>query len=150
MADDAAVARDLIDSVQYMTIATSDESGRPWASPVWFAHDCYERFLWVSKPDALHSRNLATRPEVGIVIFDSTVPAGTGQAVYAEAVAEQVVEGEDEVAIEVFSARSQAIGASAWTVDAVRVPAQLRLYRATPSALWVLGANDERVPVSLG
>jgi pyridoxine/pyridoxamine 5'-phosphate oxidase len=150
MADHATVARDLIDSVQYMTLATADEGGRPWASPVWFAHEHHERFLWVSKPDALHSRNLAARPEVGIVIFDSTVPAGTGQAVYAEAVAEQLEEGEDEVALRVFSARSQAMGAPAWTIDAVRVPAPLRLYRATVSAMWVLGANDERVPVALG
>ena len=150
MADHAAVARDLIESVQYLTLATADEAGRPWASPVWFAHEGFERFVWVSKPDALHSRNLLARPEVGIVIFDSTVPAGTGQAVYAEAVAEQLEEGEDEAALEIFSARSQAIGAPAWTVDAVRMPALLRLYRATVSATWVLGANDERVPVSLG
>ena len=150
MADHAAAARELIDSIQYMTLATADEDGRPWASPVWFAHDEYARFLWVSKPDALHSRNLAARPEVGIVIFDSTVPAGTGQAVYAEAVAEQIEEGEDEPAIAIFSAHSRAIGESEWTVDAVRVPAALRLYRATVSDMWVLGANDARVPVSLG
>ena len=150
MPDHAAVARELIDSVQYLTLATADEAGRPWASPVWFAHEGYERFLWVSKPDALHSRNLAARPEVGIVIFDSTVPAGSGQAVYADAVAEQLAEGEDEEALAIFSARSEAIGAPAWTVESVRVPSRLRLYRATVSALWVLGANDERVPVSLG
>jgi len=150
MADHVAVARQLIESVQYMTLATSDEAGVPWASPVWFAHDEYIRFLWVSKPDARHSKNLATRPEAGIVIFDSTVPMGTGQAVYVETTVEQL-EGEDEQGgIEVFSARSEANGGPAWSVDDIRPPAPLRLYRATATAHYVLGANDERVPVSLG
>jgi len=150
MADHVAVARQLIESVQYMTLATSDEAGVPWASPVWFAHDEYTRFLWVSKPDARHSKNLATRPEAGIVIFDSTVPMGTGQAVYVETTVEQL-EGEDEQGgIEVFSARSEANGGPAWSVDDIRPPAPLRLYRATATAHYVLGANDERVPVSLG
>src|SRR5215207_3891443 len=150
MADHVAVARQLIESVQYMTLATSDEAGVPWASPVWFAHDEYTRFLWVSKPDARHSKNLATRPEAGIVIFDSTVPMGTGQAVYVETMVEQL-EGEDEQGgIEVFSARSEANGGPAWSVDDIRPPAPLRLYRATATAHYVLGANDERVPVSLG
>jgi uncharacterized protein YhbP (UPF0306 family) len=150
MTDYAAAARDLIDSIQYLTLATADEAGRPWASPVWFAHDEYVRFLWVSKPDARHSRNLAARPEAGIVIFDSTVPMGTGQAVYVEATVE-LLDGEDEErGIDVFSARSQASGGPAWTVDNLRPPAPLRLYRATATAHYVLGADDERVPVTLG
>jgi hypothetical protein len=44
----------------------------------------------VSRPGARHSRNLAVRPEVGIVIFDSTVPEGEGQAVYVEALAAEL------------------------------------------------------------
>jgi pyridoxine/pyridoxamine 5'-phosphate oxidase len=150
MADHAAVARELIDSVQYMTLATADDAGVPWASPVWFAHDGYARLLWVSKPDARHSQNLAARPDAGIVIFDSTVPMGTGQAVYVEATVEQLQGEGEERGIEIFSARSQANGGPAWTVDDIRPPAPLRLYRATASAHYVLGANDERVAVTLG
>jgi pyridoxine/pyridoxamine 5'-phosphate oxidase len=150
MPDHEAVARELIDSVQYMTLATSDEAGRPWASPVWFAHENHRRFLWVSRPDARHSSNLAARPEAGIVIFDSTVPMGTGQAVYVEATVELLEGAEEERGIELFSARSQSSGGPAWTPDDVRPPAPLRLYLATASALYVLGANDERVAVSPG
>jgi pyridoxine/pyridoxamine 5'-phosphate oxidase len=150
MADQAAEARALIDSVQYMTVATADEAGLPWASPVWFAHEDYQRFLWVSKPDARHSRNLAARLEAGIVIFDSTVAVGTGQAVYVEATVEQLEGDAEEHGIALFSARSQDKGGPAWTPDDIRPPAPLRLYRATASAHYVLGANDERVPVTLG
>ena len=52
-----------------------------------------------------HSRNLAVRPQLSIVIFDSTAPIGTGEGVYMDAVAEQIAE---PAAVEVFSRRSVA------------------------------------------
>jgi hypothetical protein len=39
---------------------------------------------------ARHSRNLAARPQVSIVIFDSHARIGMGQAVYVSAVAEEL------------------------------------------------------------
>ena len=57
----------IIDANSYMTLATADEHGRPWASPVWFATVDYLELVWVSSPEARHSRNLAVRPELAIV-----------------------------------------------------------------------------------
>jgi pyridoxine/pyridoxamine 5'-phosphate oxidase len=148
--DLAASAREIIDSNEYMTLATADEDGSPWASPVWFAHESHLRFVWVSKPEARHSRNLATRPQAGIVIFDSTVPMGAGQAVYVEAVAEQLEDDQAERYVEVFSRRSQERCGRHWTMDDIRTSAPLRLYLASASAQFVLGPGDERIPVSLG
>jgi hypothetical protein len=31
-------AKEIIDANRYMTLATADAQGTPWASPVWFAH----------------------------------------------------------------------------------------------------------------
>ena len=45
-----------------MVLATADGTGRPWSSPVYFAHDGYAEFLWVSAPEAAHSRNIDTSP----------------------------------------------------------------------------------------
>jgi nitroimidazol reductase NimA-like FMN-containing flavoprotein (pyridoxamine 5'-phosphate oxidase superfamily) len=146
----AAVARQLIDANRYMTLATADSDGNPWASPVWYAHEGYTDFLWVSRPQARHSRNLASRPGLAIVIFDSTVPAGTGQAVYAEAEAEELGGAELQRAIEVFSHRSEAHGAGEWREADVTAPAPLRLYRARASEQFVLDAHDQRIPVRLG
>jgi uncharacterized protein YhbP (UPF0306 family) len=148
--DPSEVAREILDSVQYLTLATADERGRPWASPVWFAHEGYVRFLWVSKPEARHSRNLATRPEVGIVVFDSTVALGHGQAVYIEASAAELEGAEAERSIGVFSHHSEARGGPAWTIGDIRAPAGLRLYGAIAAAQFVLGPNDERIAVGLG
>src|SRR5688500_9495102 len=68
--DLGSIARTIIDSNAYMTLATADGDGRPWASPVWYAAAGYAEFYWVSSPEARHSRNLAARPEVSIVIFE--------------------------------------------------------------------------------
>ena len=62
--DPKLVARGVIDANAYMTLATADGDGRPWASPVWFAHHGYTNSYWVSRPDARHSRNLAIRPHL--------------------------------------------------------------------------------------
>jgi hypothetical protein len=77
-----------------------------------------------------HSRNLAGRPEVSIVIFDSQVPIGTGRGVYMSASAEELTGGERD-GIEVFSRRSLEHGGDPWTLEDVQSPARLRLYRAT-------------------
>src|ERR1043165_4372149 len=61
----------------YMTTPTAGAGGSPWASPVWFASVDGREFLWISKPGARHSRNIAARPDVAIAIFDSSQPPGT-------------------------------------------------------------------------
>ena len=147
--DNAATARAIIDANRYMVLGTADEAGLPWVTPVWFAPRGYREFLWVSDPERRHSWNLAVRPQVSIVIFDSTVPISTGQAVYMSGHAEQLG-GTDLVdGISVFSQRSEEHGARSWTLDDVIAPARHRLYRATASEHFVLGEQDERLPVSL-
>ena len=131
---------EIIDAGRYMVLATADDQGVPWASPVWYAPEDHRNFLWVSRPDTRHSRNLAVRPQLSIVIFDSTAPIGTGEGVYMDAVAELLDEPE---AIEVFSRRSVAQGGHEWTVADVSPPAELRLYRATATEQWI-GRRDRR------
>ena len=149
MPDLAALAREIIDSNQYLTLATADADGRPWASPLWFAHEDHSRFLWVSKPDARHSRNLKHRPQAGIVIFDSTVPMGGARALYAAAAVEQLTGEEAERGVAIFSGGSEALGGPEWTTHQVSPPAPYRLYRANASEQFVLGQGDERLPVSV-
>ncbi|HEY7151449.1 MAG TPA: pyridoxamine 5'-phosphate oxidase family protein [Solirubrobacterales bacterium] len=144
-----AMARRVIDANLYMTLATADGEGRPWASPVWYAHEGYLEFLWVSRPEARHSRNLATRPEAGIVIFDSTVPEGGAEAVYVEATARELEGAEQGRGLGILSGRSVASGGAEWTPADVNPPAPHRLFRASGSALFILGPSDQRVPVDL-
>ena len=62
--DFAAEGRAIIDANLYMVLGTADRAGRPWATPVYYAHADYREFLWVSKPEARHSRNLEAREAV--------------------------------------------------------------------------------------
>jgi nitroimidazol reductase NimA-like FMN-containing flavoprotein (pyridoxamine 5'-phosphate oxidase superfamily) len=145
--DLAAAAREIIDANRYLTLASADGEGEPWASPVWFAHSEYREFFWISRPEARHSRNVAARAEVAIVIFDSTVPEGEAAPVYCEARAEEVPESDRAQAIEICTLRAEAIGDSTFTAEDVVAPAGLRLYRATATRLYLLGDGDRRVAV---
>ena len=111
---DAEGARAIVDGNSYMTLATADAGGAPWASPVWFAHDHYETFLWMSRPGARHSRNIAARRDIAIVIFDSTVSPHQRNAVYVEAAAAMVPDAELTDAVAVYAARSVARGWRRW------------------------------------
>jgi pyridoxamine 5'-phosphate oxidase-like protein len=147
-----AVARDIIDTCVYMTLGTADGQGRPWVSPVFFAADRYRDLYWISSPEATHSRNLAGRPELSIVVFDSQAPVGTGQAVYMAATAAEVPAADLVRALAVYPGeRGLRAGARAMTADQVLAPAAYRLYRATVSQHWVLdpaASPDQRTPVS--
>jgi pyridoxamine 5'-phosphate oxidase-like protein len=146
---DHALARQIIDRSLYMAIATADATGQPWASPVYFAHSGYRDFFWISQPDATHSVNLRVRREIGIVIFDSSQPIGTGEGVYVLGVARELPAHETAEGVEIFSERSVGHGGSELTVEDVSPPARHRLYQATAEAHYVLDEHDHRVEVSL-
>lgn len=129
-----------------MTLASADEHGLPWASPVWYAPSGYREFLWVPSPEARHSRNLAARPELAIVIFDSH-RAGGWNALYMAAIAEQLAEVDE--GIRIFSRHGEAQGLRAWSREDVLPPARHRLYRATISEHFVLDPHFRRHPVRL-
>jgi hypothetical protein len=136
-------AQKIVDANRYMTLATADAHGAPWASPVWFAPDGDREFLWVSDPRTQHSRNLAERPGLTIVIFDSQTAVGHASALYLAATAREVEHG-----IETFSGHSVGQGLRTWTRENVSGTAPLRLYRARATERWILGAGSERVPLA--
>jgi uncharacterized protein YhbP (UPF0306 family) len=138
--DLGAIARAIVDGNLYMTLATVDEDGRPWATPVFYATADHRQFYWISSPEAQHSRNLARHAQhaqVGIVVFDSRVPASTGQAVYMQAVAERLEGAELARGLRVYPGPAER-GGRAMTAAQLQPPATYRLYRATVSQHWVL------------
>jgi hypothetical protein len=132
---------EIIDNNRYMVLATADADGVPWVSPVWFATEDERVFYWISDPNARHSRNIAVRPEIAIVIFDSMVTPGDAQAIYMEARAEPC--GLD--GFEVFARESEAQDLWITKPEQVTAPAKHRLYRATITEASRLGPGDERV-----
>jgi nitroimidazol reductase NimA-like FMN-containing flavoprotein (pyridoxamine 5'-phosphate oxidase superfamily) len=149
-ADPTAVARAVLAANRYMTLGTADENGDPWVTPVWFAPGDDAEFVWVSSPQARHSRNLAARPQMSIVIFDSQVPVGSASAVYMLGRGAELTGAELERGLEVFARESAAQGLRVWTAADVTAPARHRLYRATVTERWVLGPRDERLALATG
>jgi nitroimidazol reductase NimA-like FMN-containing flavoprotein (pyridoxamine 5'-phosphate oxidase superfamily) len=142
-------AKAIVEANRYLTLATADSAGRPWASPVWYATDDCREFFWVSSPASQHSRNIAARPEVAIVVFDSQVSPGSAAALYVSATAAELAGDELDRALEVYSRRSQAQGLPGWTRDEVQAPARHRLYRASALEHFLLTPRDERVAFRL-
>jgi nitroimidazol reductase NimA-like FMN-containing flavoprotein (pyridoxamine 5'-phosphate oxidase superfamily) len=150
MTDDdlAAHARAIIDANLYLTLGTADLQGRPWTSPVCFAPAGAREFFWVSATDARHSRHLADRPEVSMVIFDSTVAPYHGRAVYAAGEARELSGSDLDHALRAYP-RPDGRGATPVTLEDVTGPAPYRLYRATVSDMWVLCPREPRQPCPL-
>jgi nitroimidazol reductase NimA-like FMN-containing flavoprotein (pyridoxamine 5'-phosphate oxidase superfamily) len=147
------MAKEIIESNRYMVLGTADEAGVPWVTPVWYAQTDYRQFLWISAPDRRHSRNVAARSQVSIVIFDSQVAVGSARAVYMSALAEELSGEEVEAGAQLFGTATRAQGLTReWTVDDMRPPAPYRLYRASVSQHWVLDPDsspDDRAEVTL-
>ena len=142
-------AERVLAATRYVVLATADADGRPWATPVWFARDA-RRILWVSDPSARHSRNIAARADIALVVFDSQVPVGGASAYYARARAEEVPPAEVDDGIAVFNRASVAQGMESWRAADVSGAARLHLYRATVEEQWVLaedGGPDRRLSV---
>jgi hypothetical protein len=146
--DLAAHARAIIDSTLYLTLGTAGADGSPWTSPVYFAPGGDRTFYWLSATDARHSRNIAERPRVSLVVFDSTVAPYHGRAVYAEAEARELSGPDLDRALAAYP-RPGGTGATPVTRDDVTGPAAYRLYQATASELWVLCPREPRQPCPL-
>src|SRR3990170_2553555 len=121
------IARAVIDANLYMILGTAGEDGHPWVTPVYYSAEGYTDFYWVSSPESMHSRNIAARPQVSIVIFNSQTPIGTAgvpvgegdvhsaQAVYVSGVAQEVTGVEVSRGVDIFSRGARAQGAGEWT-----------------------------------
>ena len=146
--DLVAHARAIIDANLYLVLGTVDADGRPWTTPVYFAPAGDRTFHWLSATDARHSRHLAERAEVSIVVFDSTVPPYYGSAVYAVGQARVLSGGDIDLALATYP-RPGGEGVTRFAPDEVTAPARYRLYEATATDVWVLCPRQPRQPCSL-
>jgi uncharacterized protein YhbP (UPF0306 family) len=153
--DPGSVAKAIVDSNMYMVLGTANESGEPWATPVYFGHFEHREFFWMSSPDVRHSGNVAVRPQVSIVIFNSQVPVGKGQAVYMSAIAKELTGNDFERGLDIYNGRfSNPVehGVRLIAREDVQAPALYRLYRAVVSKHWILdpvNKPDHRIAVTL-
>jgi uncharacterized protein YhbP (UPF0306 family) len=134
----------VIDNNIHMIIATADDRGKPWISPVFFVHDEQYNLYWVSYKDALHSRNVRVKAQVAIVIFGPVPPEGKIDAVYIDAEANEL---EDETAIvaamRVLAGHIQEDKYMIKGISDVSGEAAWRIYKAVPITVSKRTENGE-------
>jgi general stress protein 26 len=138
-------AKQILEKIPYITIASVTPGGLPWNSPVYAVHDNAYRFFWNSSTFSQHSKNIAANKNIFIVVYDSTVSEGEGVGVYIEAEAKELTEGEElEHAIETFykaknkEPRDQK--------DFLGDSTLRRFYQAVPVRISINGFDKNRVP----
>ena len=152
-----ATAREIVKRILYITIATVSSKGKPWNSPVYSAFDNGGNFYWTSAPEAQHSRNIDANGDVFLVIYDSTVPEGTGQGVYVEAHARVLADLADIIEARRYSSLRAGLPLDD-RPDRFLKGGIRQVYRATPKRLWISDAErqgdafvrDIRVRLPLG
>lgn len=149
-------AKEIISKILYITIATVTEDGKPWNSPVYSAYDEHYNFYWVSWKDNQHSKNIAENEDVFLVIYDSRVPEGTGEGVYVQAKAHELIDQQEiEKALSLLYARKnqdpKKRKAEEFLGDYPR-----RVYKAIPEKVWINASKringnyiDKRVEINL-
>src|SRR5262245_30572108 len=68
-----AKAKSILDTINYITLATVGGEGQPWNTPVagfHFANDY--NFYWASWQDNQHSKNIRANGKAFVVVYDST------------------------------------------------------------------------------
>src|SRR5262249_29696618 len=131
-------ARAIVQKLLYVTIATVSAEGEPCNSPVYSAYDNDANFYWTSSPQAEHSRNIEENGKVFLAIYDSSVPEGTGEGVYIQAIAAPLKAPAEIEEAKLSLARrvNKQLGPRD---DHLLKTAIQRIYRATPRRAWVNG-----------
>ena len=110
----------LVAASYYLVLATAGAEGRPWTTPLLFALLDEDHLLWVSSPQSRHSRNLRTRPEAAMTVFDSHAPFGRAGALYLEANVSSLPGDKREVGCARLNARCHSARVSARMTFALR------------------------------
>lgn len=93
----------ILETIRYATISTVDETGAPWAAPVWYVFDDNFDIYWWSPLEAQHSKNISNNPNIYATVFDSTLPEGEGVGLYLRARAGEISDDELDAAIERYN-----------------------------------------------
>ena len=126
------MAQRVIETNRFMTIGTLDPDGTPRLSPVRFVADGMRDLYWASAHRAQHSRNLALRPAIQVVIYNSAAENDRGEGVYLDAKASEVPADSIESTLARLSAR-RGTGQGPAPTD-FRGQSPMRLYHAEVSS----------------
>ncbi len=127
-------ARSIIDSISYITVATVDDRGQPWNTPVaGFHFDNDYTFYWASWADNQHSKNIRSNGKAFIAVYDSTPTDGPTNGVYIQAEAFELAD-EQEVMQAALVFKNDPYNPSDGKQYLSEYPR--RIYKAVPQGIW--------------
>lgn len=154
--DYASIVKDIIAKNQYLTLATVDAKGNPWASPVAYIYDEDFKFYWASMHSSRHQININHSPRIAFAVFDSTQKWGEGIGIQVEATVNQISLGElPKVTAMYFSRKypyGEATGPLVLGLKKLLQGSIYHFYKATPTKVWMPDPNaevDTRIEVDL-
>lgn len=131
-------AKEIINKILYITIATVSKEGLPWNSPVYSAFDENFNFYWNSWTENQHSQNISNNNDIFLVIYDSTVAEGTGEGVYIKAKAYILTEGQEiERALALLQKRKNKPSSKLRSAQEFLGENPRRVYKAIPEKFWM-------------
>ncbi|MBI4599486.1 pyridoxamine 5'-phosphate oxidase family protein [Candidatus Uhrbacteria bacterium] len=134
-------AKEIIEDIEYLNIASVTKDGLPWNSPVYCSYDKDISFYWMSWKENQHSKNIRGNQNVFCTIYDSTCPAGTGFGVYFQGRAYELSNPREVfIGIKSIYGRSQHKMAAA-ALFLKKFPR--RVYTFVPDKIWVNG--DDKI-----
>ncbi|MEM1169314.1 MAG: pyridoxamine 5'-phosphate oxidase family protein [Cyanobacteria bacterium P01_H01_bin.35] len=129
-------AKQVLNKITYLTLATVDKEGHPWNSPVYYGFDENYTFYWSSWKENQHSQNIINNGQVFAVVYDSTAVSGNAFGVYVQGIAE-VIEVENEIfnkAIDsIYTKNGKQKRDKKYFLDS----GDRRLFRFMPTTIWV-------------
>jgi uncharacterized protein YhbP (UPF0306 family) len=138
-----AQAHHILRTERFLTLATVNRSGFPWASPLLYGYDAELTLYWSSAIASRHSVNLdETQGRCAVTMFDSHASPGKIAGLFLTGVAGLVSENQVAQAMEhLFDRMDQRPHRTAadYLGDSPR-----RFYQFQPREIWLTG---DRVPV---
>lgn len=132
-------ARGILSSISYATVATVNEDGSPWNSPVYCAMDDAYNCYWLSSLESRHSQNILRTHQVFIVIYDSTSTAGEG--VYLQCQAKVI---EDSAAVRfALGLLGNRRGKPFTRTERYMDGGPQRIFMAKPTVAWMNDAEQD-------
>lgn len=130
-----ARAKQLLDEIHHVGVATVNSDGSPHDSPVFMAFDDKLNSYWVSHPSSQHSQNIARDARVFMAVFDSREGHG---GLFIEARA-HALEGHDQATAgyEALSKLKERFYGTMGDIGIYTSKDGQRIYRAEPVRFWV-------------
>ena len=152
------LARSIIQNNQYVSIATVDEKGKPWISPVAYAHDNNWNLYFVSMTTSRHCINIEKNSNVAVAIFDSQQVWGEGVGLQIEGKVETVKIKDVPKVIKLYAFRKYPFGgiktekAMTFAKSMVLERKIYKIYKIVPNNVYMNDPNSEtdvRIKINL-